>query len=90
MGSALVRSIAPWTLGPLRFVLIVSAASLAAGASQAQTLDIQQKLELIEGAADRICNIVSAKGEADSSEVKGSVNAQLSGLAAALGVSGDG
>jgi len=42
---------------------------------------------------DKICNVVSLQGEIESSEVKGQVKAQLSGLAAKLadvGVSGTG
>jgi hypothetical protein len=52
-----------------------------------------QALNLITQTADRICNVVSTKGEVESSDVKGQVQAQLSGLAAKLasvGVSGTG
>jgi hypothetical protein len=52
-----------------------------------------QALNLITQTADRICNVVSTKGEIESSDVKGQVQAQLSGLAAKLasvGVSGTG
>jgi len=62
--------------------------------SCAESLDTQQKaVRLITDTADKICNVVSTTGEANSSEVKGSVSAQLSGLAsklADLGVSGTG
>jgi hypothetical protein len=60
---------------------------------QAAPLDTPQALELITSTADRICNVVSTKGEAQSSEVKGDVKVQLSGLASKLanaGVSGAG
>jgi len=76
------------------FVIAIVAGLSAPGFANAETLDAQQKaIELIESAADRICNVVSTKGEAKSSEVKGNVNAQLSGLASKLvdvGVSGAG
>src|SRR5580658_7637205 len=52
-----------------------------------------QVLDLITQTADSICNVISTRGEAGSSEVKGQVTAQLSGLAAKLagvGVSGTG
>jgi hypothetical protein len=61
--------------------------------ADAASLDAPQALDLITATADRICNVVSTKGEAESSEVKGQVKAQLSGLAAKLadvGVSGSG
>jgi len=60
----------------------------------ADSLEAQQKaLELITNTADRICNIVSTKGDADSTEAKGDVKAQVNGLLSKLadiGVSGSG
>jgi hypothetical protein len=49
--------------------------------AHAASLDTAQALDLITKTADSICNVVSTKGEAESSEVKGEVKAQLSGLA---------
>jgi hypothetical protein len=63
------------------------------GVAHAASLDAAEALDLITKTADRICNIVSTKGEAESSEVKGEVKAQLNGLAAKLadaGISGSG
>jgi hypothetical protein len=45
-----------------------------------------QALDLITNTADRICNVVSTKGEAESSEVKGQLKAKL----ADVGVTGSG
>ena len=59
----------------------------------AAPLDAQQAMDLITNTADRICNVVSTKGDAESSEAKGEVKAVLSGLAAKLadvGVSSSG
>jgi len=59
----------------------------------AAPLDAQQAMDLITNTADRICNVVSTKGDAESSEAKGEVKAALSGLAAKLadvGVSSSG
>jgi hypothetical protein len=56
-------------------------------------LDAQAAINLITNTADKICNVVSTKGEAGSTEVKGQLKAELSGLAARLatvGVSGSG
>jgi hypothetical protein len=56
-------------------------------------LDAPQAIDLLTNTADRICNVVSTKGTTQSSEVKGEVKAQLSGLASKLadvGVSGSG
>jgi hypothetical protein len=61
--------------------------------SRAAPLDTQQAIDLITSTADKICNVVSTKGEAQSSEVKGDVKVQLKGLASKLvdaGVSGAG
>jgi hypothetical protein len=67
---------------------------ILAAPSSAQSLDAQrQALELITNTADRICNVVTARGEAQSSEVQGNVQAQLRGLASRLanaGISGTG
>jgi hypothetical protein len=53
--------------------------------ARAENLDAQQKaLDLITNTADKICNVVSVRGEAKSSEVKGNVTAQLNGLASKL------
>jgi hypothetical protein len=76
------------------FALVAGIAAIAFfDAADAASLDAPQALELITKTADSICNVVSTKGEAESSEVKGEVKAQLSGLAAKLadvGVSGSG
>ena len=61
--------------------------------AHAAPLDTAQALDLITKTADSICNVVSTKGDAESSEVKGEVKAQLSGLASKLadaGISGVG
>ena len=65
--------------------LLVGAVALSVvHVADAASLDAPQALDLITATADRICNVVSTKGEAESSEVKGQVKAQLSGLAAKL------
>jgi hypothetical protein len=59
----------------------------------AARLDVPQVLGLITQTADRICNVVSTKGEAKSPGIQGKLKAQLSELAAKLadvGVSGSG
>lgn len=61
--------------------------------AHAEITDLQKALELITNTADKICNVVSTSGEANSKEVQGSVAAHLSGLASKLadvGVSGSG
>jgi hypothetical protein len=66
---------------------------LVARNARAAQLDVSQAINLITDTADKICNVVSTKGAADSSEVKGDVSAQLNALArglAALGFSGSG
>ena len=71
----------------------MAAIALVHVASAAPLDTTAQALDLITQTADRICNVVSTKGEAESSDVKGQVQAQLSGLAAKLanvGVSGTG
>ena len=71
-------------MAALAFVHVAGAASLDTAA---------QALDLITTTADKICNVVSTKGETDSYDVQGQVKAQLSGLAAKLagvGVSGTG
>lgn len=78
------------------FLLVVMIAAMPAthDIARAESLEAQQKaLELITNTADRICNIVSTKGDADSSEAKGDVKAQVNGLLSKLadiGVSGSG
>jgi hypothetical protein len=73
---------------------LIAATAATPNIARAETLDAQQNaLELITNTADKICNVVSTKGEANSSEVKGNVTAQLRGLASKLadvGVSGTG
>ena len=68
--------------------------SWGSSAVGAQSIDAQQKaLELITNTADRICNVVSTRGEASSAEAQGNIKAQLSGLASKLaeaGVAGSG
>jgi hypothetical protein len=62
-------------------------------AAYGASLDVQQALDLITNTADKICNVVSTRGEAESSAAKGEIKAQLGGLAAKLadvGVSGSG
>jgi hypothetical protein len=74
-------------------LLAVPTIILKACPGHAEAADTQKVLDQITSTADKICNVVSTRGEANSSEVKGSVNAQLSGLAAKLanlGVSGTG
>ena len=63
---------------------IAAAITLAHVACAAPLDTTAQALDLITKTADRICNVVSTKGEAESAEVKGQVKAQLSGLAAKL------
>ncbi|HET6376865.1 MAG TPA: hypothetical protein VFG05_00925 [Methylocella sp.] len=62
--------------------------------AHADNFEAQQKaLDLITAAADKICNVVSTRGEVNSSEVQGNVTVQLRGLATKLaeaGVSGTG
>lgn len=64
------------------------------GPARADNFEAQQKaLDLITAAADKICNVVSTRGEVNSSDVKGNVTVQLRGLASKLveaGVSGTG
>ncbi len=76
------------------FAALLSMAPIASPhLASAAPLDTKQALDLITQTADRICNVVSTKGEAESADVKGQVQAQLSGLAAKLanlGVSGTG
>jgi hypothetical protein len=75
-------------------ILVITAIPSTPNIARAETLDAQQKaLNLITDTAHKICNDVSTSGEANSSEVKGNVTAQLRDLAAKLadiGVSGTG
>ena len=77
------------------FALVISIGVMLSAPhfARAETLDARKALELITSTANSICNVVSTKGEANSSEVKGNVNVQLSGLASKLadvGLSGSG
>ena len=65
-------------------VALLLGMAIASVQSAAAPLDTKQAIDLITQTADRICNVVSTKGEADSADVKGQVKAQLSGLAAKL------
>ncbi len=79
--------------GQFSAALLGMVAIASAHVASAAPLDTEQALDLITQTADRICNVVSTKGEVESAEVKGQVQAQLSGLAAKLanaGVSGTG
>ncbi len=70
-------------------VIMITASIVAV--AYAGSVDVPQALNLITLTADRICNVVSMNGEAESSDAKGEVKAQLSGLAAKLadmGISG--
>jgi WD40 repeat protein len=75
-------------------VLVITATPATHDIARAESLEAQQKaIDLITNTADKICNVVSTRGEAESSEIKGEVKAQLSGLAAKLadaGISGSG
>jgi hypothetical protein len=65
--------------------LVIAATPATHDVACGESLDAQQKaLELITNTADRICNIVSTKGDADSGEAKGNVAAQLNGLLSKL------
>lgn len=76
------------------FALAIAAIVSTYDHACAQALGAQQRaLKLITDTADKICNVVSTKGEANSEEVKGNVNASLRGLASKLadaGISGSG
>lgn len=75
-------------------ILVIAATLPTPDLVHAENFDARQKaLDLITNTADKICNVVSTKGEANTSEVKGNVTAQLRGLASKLadvGVSGTG
>jgi hypothetical protein len=61
--------------------------------AQAQVPDPKKILDLITDTADRICYVIADKGSATSTEAKGAVNVELSGLASRLlgaGVRGNG
>jgi hypothetical protein len=92
----------PWALleGPflsnrilphLAFIAVIHPLNDSA---RADNFEAQQKaLDLITAAAGKICNVVSTRGEVNSSDVKGNVTVQLRGLASKLaeaGVSGTG
>jgi hypothetical protein len=60
---------------------------------QAQALDVRAALDLITNTADRICYRIGDKGSASNTDVKGTVNVELNGLASLLagaGVKGTG
>jgi hypothetical protein len=79
--------------GRIRALLAGIAAIALANAAQAASPDAPQALDLITNTADRICNVVSTKGEIESTQVNGQVKAELSGLASRLanvGISGSG
>jgi hypothetical protein len=61
---------------------------VASSTARAQAPNAQVTLELINNTADRICGVIKDMGTASSSEVQGSVNAELSGLAARLASAG--
>jgi len=66
-------------------VIVITSISTARG----QSTDAQaQALALITATADKICNVVTDKGTANSSEVKGDISIQLSGLASKLADAG--
>jgi hypothetical protein len=75
-------------------VLVIATTPATHDIARAESLEAEQKaLDLITNTADKICNVVSTRGEAESSEVKGEIKAQLKGLAAKLadaGISGTG
>jgi hypothetical protein len=77
----------------IRALLAGIAAIALAKAAQAAPPDTGQALDLITNTADRICNVVTTKGEVESTQVTGQVKAELSGLASRLanvGISGTG
>jgi hypothetical protein len=75
-------------------MLVIAAIPSPPEFARAETLDVQQKaLELITNTADKICNVVSTRGEVNSAEAKGGVTASLNGLLsklAEIGVTGSG
>jgi hypothetical protein len=71
----------------------LAAMLVAITAHAADPLTQAQALDLITTTADKICNVVSTRGESQSSEAKGDIKVQLTGLASKLvdvGVSGAG
>ena len=84
-GSRLIRA---------TLAILIALAPLSKRPAYAEEADIEKiKLDLITETADKICNAVSIDGSTTSKEVKGEINAQLSGLASKLasaGVSGTG
>jgi hypothetical protein len=71
------------------FFLQVASSSIA----QAQAPEYKAIIDLITNTADRICYVFADKGSASSTEVRGAVNVELSGLASRLagaGVKGTG
>lgn len=82
VAHGIVAKIQAFAISAALFTLLVSIA-------HGQSIDEQAKaLNLITETADRICNVVSDKGTANSSEVKGDINVQLSRLASLLAAAG--
>ena len=83
-------------IGVLSLLMIGSMRGSAVGQSQpprTQQQQLTESLKLITDAADKICGVVVAAGEAQSVKVSGDVKAQLNALArklADLGLSGTG
>lgn len=76
-----------------RCLLVIVASSLGSIAYSDSFEVYQRALDLIKSTADSICGEASTKGEGRSSELQGSVQAQLRGLAsklAGVGISGSG
>lgn len=72
----------------LALSLVFTYAAIHAGNAQ-DTQDAQRRaLQLISETADRICSVVSTRGESQSSQVQGNIQAQLSGLASKLASAG--
>jgi hypothetical protein len=68
----------------MRLVSIALLAMLALPSSaEAQNADAQI-LEMITLTADKICNVVSDKGQASNSEISGDIKAEIQGLASKL------
>jgi hypothetical protein len=72
----------------MKFQMIAAAVPVIASISAAHATDVQTVLALITDTADKICNVVTDKGTASSSDAKVDINAQLSGLASKLAAAG--
>lgn len=81
-------------LGRLAVLVVLMTVGISSAPHAQSTMEERaQALDLIADTADRICNVVTTSGETQSSEVQGSIQAQLSRLASWLvsaGVSGSG